>query len=67
VIRRLTVLATARPWRVLAEAGVLFVIAAALGTPVTGMLGSSMQDFEDPASQYERTNAAIQAATGQNP
>ena len=67
MIRRLTMLAVTRPRRVLAGAGVLFVIAAALGTPVTGMLGSSAQDFEDPASQYERTNAAIQAATRQNP
>jgi uncharacterized membrane protein YdfJ with MMPL/SSD domain len=67
VIGRLTKLAIARPRRVLAGAGVLFVIAAALGAPVTGMLGSSVQDFEDPASQYERTNAAIQAATGQSP
>jgi uncharacterized membrane protein YdfJ with MMPL/SSD domain len=67
VIGRLTTLATNRPRRVLAAAGVLFVIAAVLGLPVTGMLGSSAQDFEDPASQYERTNAAIQAATGQNP
>ena len=67
MIRRLTMLAVAWPRRVLAGAGVLFVIAVALGTPVTGMLGSSAQDFEDPASQYERTNAAIQAATRQNP
>ena len=64
---RLTKLATDRPRRVLVAAGVLFVIAAVLGLPVTGMLGSSAQDFEDPASQYERTNAAIQAATRQNP
>jgi uncharacterized membrane protein YdfJ with MMPL/SSD domain len=67
VIGRIAKLAVTRPRRVLAAAGVLFVIAAALGTPVTGMLGSSVQDFENPASQYERTNAAIQAATGQNP
>ena len=67
MIGRFTKLAIARPRRVLAWAGVLFVIAAALGAPVTGMLGSSAQDFEDPASQYERTNAAIQSATGQNP
>ena len=64
---RLTKLATDRPRRVLVTAGVLFVVAAAIGLPVTGMLGSSAQDFEDPGSQYERTNAAIQAATGQNP
>jgi RND superfamily putative drug exporter len=63
----LTKLATDRPRRVLVMAGVLFVVAAAIGLPVTGMLGSSAQDFEDPGSQYERTNAAIQAATGQNP
>ncbi len=56
-----------RARRVLVAAAVLFVIAAVLGVPVTGTLGSSAQDFEDPASQYERTNAAIQAATGQNP
>jgi RND superfamily putative drug exporter len=67
MIKRLTTLATNRPRRVLAAAGALFVIAAVLGLPVTGMLGSSAQDFEDPASQYERTNAAIQAATGQIP
>jgi uncharacterized membrane protein YdfJ with MMPL/SSD domain len=67
VIGRLSTFATARPRRVLAGAAVLFAIAVALGTPVTGLLGSSVQDFEDPASQYERTNAAIQAATGQNP
>ena len=60
-------LATNRPRRVLAAAGVLFVIAAVVGLPVTGTLGSSSQDFEDPASQYERTNAAITAATGQSP
>ena len=60
-------LATNRPRRMLAAAGVLFVIAAVLGVPVTGKLGSSSQDFQDPASQEERTNAAIEAATGQSP
>ncbi len=63
---RLTMLATNRPRRVLMAAGVLFVIAAVVGVPVAGTLGSSSQDFQDPASQYERTNAAIAAATGQN-
>jgi uncharacterized membrane protein YdfJ with MMPL/SSD domain len=67
VFGRLTKLATNRPRRVLVVAGVLFVVAAAIGLPVTGMLGSSAQDFEDPGSQYERTNAMIQAATRQNP
>jgi len=67
MIGRLTTLATARPRRVLLAAGALFVVAAVLGLPVTGMLGSSPQDFEDPASQFERTNAEARAATGQNP
>jgi uncharacterized membrane protein YdfJ with MMPL/SSD domain len=65
MIRRLTMLATKRTRRVLVAAGVLFVVAAALGAPVTGMLGSSGEDFQDPASQYERANEAIRAATGQ--
>ncbi len=67
MIRRFTMLAVGCPRRVLAGAGVLFVVAAVFGLPVTGMLGSSSQDFQDPASQYERTNDAIQAATRQNP
>ena len=67
VIKRLTTLAVGRPRRVLVGAGVLFVIATVLGVPVTGVLGSSPEDFQDPASQYERTNGAIHAATGQNP
>jgi uncharacterized membrane protein YdfJ with MMPL/SSD domain len=46
---------------------VVFVVAAALGAPVTGMLGSSSQDYQDPASQFERANAAIRAATKQEP
>jgi uncharacterized membrane protein YdfJ with MMPL/SSD domain len=64
-MRRLTLLATTRTRSVLIAAGLMFVLAAVLGAPVTGTLGSSPQDFEDPASQYERTNAAITAATGQ--
>jgi uncharacterized membrane protein YdfJ with MMPL/SSD domain len=65
MIERLATLAADRPRRVLVTAGVLFVIAAVVGLPVTGTLGSSSQDFQDPSSQYERTNAAITAATGQ--
>jgi uncharacterized membrane protein YdfJ with MMPL/SSD domain len=66
VIERLVIVALERRRRVLVVAGVLFVVAAALGTPVAGMLGSTAKDFESPASQYERTNAAVTAATGQN-
>jgi RND superfamily putative drug exporter len=66
VIDRLVILAVERPRRVLAVAGSLFAVAAVLGLPVAGMLGSSAKDFQDPASQFERTNSAIAAATGQN-
>jgi len=66
VIGRLVILAVERRRRVLLAAGVLFVIAAAIGLPVAGVLGSTAQDFQSPASEYERTNAAITAATGQN-
>ncbi len=67
MIRRFTMLATGRTRRVLVAAGVLFLLAAGLGAPVTGMLGSSGEDFQDPASQYERANDALRAATGQSP
>ncbi len=66
VIARLVILAVERPRRVLVLAGLLFAVAAVLGLPVAGMLGSSAKDFQDPASQFERTSAAISAATGQN-
>lgn len=62
---RLVRLATRQPRWVLAAATLLFLATAALGVPVTGMLGSSSQDFQDPASQYERAHAVIAAATGQ--
>jgi RND superfamily putative drug exporter len=67
VIARLTTLATTRPRRVLAAAAALFLLAAVIGLPVTGVLGSSPQSFEDPSSQFERTYAEVRAATGQNP
>jgi uncharacterized membrane protein YdfJ with MMPL/SSD domain len=56
-----------RPRRVLVAAAVLFAVAAVLGLPVTGTLGSSSKDFQNPASEEERTDAAITAATGQAP
>ena len=67
MLGRLTKLATDRPRRVLVAAGVLFVVAAAIGLPVTGILGSSSKDFQNPASEEERADAAITAATGQAP
>jgi uncharacterized membrane protein YdfJ with MMPL/SSD domain len=67
VFARLTTLVTRRPRRVLVAAGVLFAVAAVLGLPVTGKLGSTSKDFQNPASEEERTDAAITAATGQAP
>jgi uncharacterized membrane protein YdfJ with MMPL/SSD domain len=66
VTERLTALATNRRRRVLVAAAGLFLLAAVLGAPVTGMLGSSGRDFQDPASPYERANTAIAHATGQD-
>jgi uncharacterized membrane protein YdfJ with MMPL/SSD domain len=63
---RLARLASAHPRRVLAAAAALFLLAAAFGAPVAGILGSSGKDFQDPVSQYERANAQIEAATHQN-
>lgn len=64
---RLAALFTHHPRRVLLAAAALFAIAVVLGAPVTGMLGSSSHDYQDPNSQYERANALVSAATRQNP
>lgn len=64
--KRLTALATSRTRRVLAAAIGVLVLAVLIGAPVTGMLGSSGRDFQDPASQYERANTAVTRATGQD-
>jgi uncharacterized membrane protein YdfJ with MMPL/SSD domain len=66
VTERLTTLATGRTRRVLVAAVGMFVLAALFGASVTGILGSSGRDFQDPGSQYERANTAIAHATGQD-
>ncbi|HEV3071310.1 MAG TPA: MMPL family transporter [Solirubrobacteraceae bacterium] len=63
----LTGLATGRPRRVLAVAGIVFLLAAALGGPVAGVLKGRSNDFHDLHDQSLRTQAAIQRATGQSP
>lgn len=65
MIARLARLATKHSKRVLIAAGVLFVLAAVLGAPVSGMLTSGIEEFQDKSSQYERVNDTIKAATGQ--
>ncbi len=64
---RLTALATGRPRRVLGIAGIVFLLAAALGGPVAGVLKGRSNDFHDLHDQSLRTKAAIQRATGQSP
>ncbi len=66
MIVRLTELATRRTRRVLIGAGVLFLLAAAVGAPVTGVLKGRSTDFQDPRDQTLAAKAAIQSATGQS-
>lgn len=51
------------PWRGLI-AVVAFGLIAAYGLPVVGMLGGGSQQFQSPASVYERANALARGATG---
>jgi putative drug exporter of the RND superfamily len=66
-MNRLTALATGRPRRVLGIAGIVLLLAAALGGPVAGVLKGRSNDFHDLHDQSLRTKAAIQRATGQSP
>ncbi len=67
MIKRLTGLVCGRPRSILAAAVVAFLFAAIFGTPTLGLLKTSSRDFQDPNSQYEHANRAIQRATGQQP
>ena len=51
--------------RVLLGAGVLFLVAAVFGVPVTTILKSSSKDFQDPHAENLRADTAIERATGQ--
>jgi uncharacterized membrane protein YdfJ with MMPL/SSD domain len=67
VIARLSALAAGagNARRVLLGAGVLFLVAAAFGAPVTTILKSSSKDFQDPHAENLRSATAIERATGQ--
>jgi uncharacterized membrane protein YdfJ with MMPL/SSD domain len=67
VITWLIRLVCGRPRSVLIAAGVTFLFAAAFGASTLGILKSSSSDFQDPTSQYERTNKIVLRATGQTP
>jgi uncharacterized membrane protein YdfJ with MMPL/SSD domain len=66
MIDRLAALATHRTRRVLILAGVLFVLAAALGGPVVSLLKSESSDFQDPHAQNQQVLRAVERATGQS-
>ncbi len=67
MIARLSSLATGagNARRVLIAAGVLFLLAAAFGAPVTTILKSSNTDFQNPSAENQRVEKAIARATGQ--
>jgi uncharacterized membrane protein YdfJ with MMPL/SSD domain len=64
---RLTALAAGHPRRVLVLAGIVFLLAAGLGAPITTVLKGRSHDFQDPHDQTLQSEAAIQRATGQSP
>ncbi len=64
---RLTALAAGHPRRVLIAAGIVFLLAAGLGAPITTVLKGRSHDFQDPHDQTLQSEAAIQRATGQSP
>src|SRR5258705_3999500 len=66
MIARLVELAAGHTRRVLIGAGVLFLLAAAVGAPVVSQLKSQSSDFQDPAAQNQRVLRAIERATGQS-
>lgn len=65
MLDRLCALAIDHRRRVLAVAGLVFLLAAALGAPVLGILKSQNSDFQDPAAQNQQVLRAIERATGQ--
>jgi uncharacterized membrane protein YdfJ with MMPL/SSD domain len=66
VIDRLARLASERTRRVLLIAGVVFLLAAALGAPVVTILKSENSEFQDRNAQNQQVLRAIQRATGQS-
>ncbi len=63
---RMARLAADRTRRILILAGVLFLLAAALGAPVISLLKSDSSEFQDPASQNQQVLRVIEHATGQS-
>ncbi|HXA55548.1 MAG TPA: MMPL family transporter [Solirubrobacteraceae bacterium] len=66
MIDRLAHLATERTRRVLLTAGVVFVLAAAIGAPVVSILKSENSEFQAHNAQNQQVLRAIEHATGQS-
>jgi uncharacterized membrane protein YdfJ with MMPL/SSD domain len=65
MIERLAALANERPWRVVAVAVVLVLVAAAVGAPVVSILKSQSSDFQDPNAPNQQVLRDVERATGQ--
>ncbi len=68
MIARLISLATrpANTRRVLIGAGILFLVAAAIGAPIVTLLKSESSDFQNPNAENQQVLHAIEHATGQS-
>jgi uncharacterized membrane protein YdfJ with MMPL/SSD domain len=66
MIDRLTALASGHTKRVLIASGLVFLLAAALGGPVVGILKSESSDFQDPHAANQQVLREIEHATGQS-
>jgi uncharacterized membrane protein YdfJ with MMPL/SSD domain len=55
-----------RTRRILVIAGVVFLVAAAIGVPVVKILKSESSDFQDPQAQNQQVLRAVERATGQS-
>ena len=68
MIARLSSLATGagNARRVLIGAGVVFLIAAAIGAPIVTILKSESSDFQNPNAENQQVLRAIEHATGQS-
>ncbi len=68
MIARLVSLAThtGNARRVLIGAGIVFVVAAAIGAPIVTILKSESSDFQNPHAENQQVLRAIEHATGQS-
>jgi RND superfamily putative drug exporter len=65
MIDRLAALATQRTKRILLIAAGVFLLAAAFGGPVVGLLKSESSDFQDPNAPNQQVLRAVERDTGQ--